>query len=163
MNYHLENEDAATIAADVPDYLRGYISEPAYAHIRRTSVRTCQRDRQLRKSPPFVRLGRRVFYRIEAIQTWLVSNEQGQTQPERSPNSGRTRLVVMEAVHDPGYRLFDYGPLPATQADELRVKASRQIRTPHGHDDPMRSSTLDATSLSPNKRYPTAVLPWVKS
>ena len=89
MTHNLKTEDAATSGVSVPDYLRGYISEAAYAHIRRTSVRTCQRDRQLRKSPPFVRLGRRVFYRLEAVQIWLVSNEQGQTQPERSPKSGR--------------------------------------------------------------------------
>ena len=88
MTYYLENEDSATIAVNVPDYLRGYISEPAYAHIRRTSVRTCQRERQLRKSPPFVRLGRRVFYRIEAVQTWLVSNEQGQTAARAPPEIG---------------------------------------------------------------------------
>jgi len=91
MNNEFENEDAATIAANVSDFLRGHVSEPAYARARGTSVRTCQRDRQLRKSPPFVRLGRRVFYRVEAIQAWLVSNEQGQTQLERSPGSGRTR------------------------------------------------------------------------
>jgi hypothetical protein len=89
MTDHLENENAATVAVSVPDYLRGYISEASYAEIRGTSVRTCQRDRQLRKSPPFVRLGRRVFYRIEAVQTWLISNEQGQTPTERSSKSGR--------------------------------------------------------------------------
>jgi hypothetical protein len=86
---HLEHESAATVAVSVPDYLQGYISEAAYAQIRGTSVRTCQRDRQLRKSPPFVRLGRRVFYRIQAVQAWLISNEQGQTPSERSPKSGR--------------------------------------------------------------------------
>ena len=91
MTHDLENENAATVVASVPDYLRGYISEAAYAHVRNTSVRTCQRDRQLRKSPPFVRLGRRVFYRIEAVQTWLVSNEQGPTQLERISGAGRTR------------------------------------------------------------------------
>jgi hypothetical protein len=89
MNNDFENEDAATIAAGVPDFLRGHVSEPVYAQIRGTSVRTCQRERQLRKSPPFVRLGRRVFYRIEAVQTWLISNEQGLTTTEWSPKSGR--------------------------------------------------------------------------
>ena len=91
MAHDLENKNAATTVGGVPDYLQGYISEAAYAHIRRTSVRTCQRDRQLRKSPPFVRLGRRVFYRIEAVQTWLVSNEQGQTQLGCTPGMGRTK------------------------------------------------------------------------
>jgi hypothetical protein len=89
MKHDFENKNAAAVDASVPNFLRGYISEVAYAHIRRTSVRTCQRDRQLRKSPPFVRLGRRVFYRTEAVQTWLVSNEQGPTQRERAPKSGR--------------------------------------------------------------------------
>ena len=91
MKHDLQDENAAAVDASVPNFLRGYISEVAYAHIRRTSVRTCQRDRQLRKSPPFVRLGRRVFYRTEAVQTWLVSNEQGLTQLERNPGAGRTR------------------------------------------------------------------------
>jgi hypothetical protein len=91
MKNDFENEDAATTAAGIPDFLRGHVSEPVYAHVRGTSVRTCQRDRQLRKSPPFVRLGRRVFYRVEAIQAWLVANEQGQTQRERTPGAGRTR------------------------------------------------------------------------
>jgi hypothetical protein len=89
MKHDLENEGAATNAADAPDFLRGHVSEPVYAHIRGTSVRTCQRERQLRKSPPFVRLGRRVYYRVEAIQAWLVSNEQGRTPSERTPKSGR--------------------------------------------------------------------------
>ena len=89
MKHDLQDENAAPVDASVPNFLRGYISEVAYAHIRRTSVRTCQRDRQLRKSPPFVRLGRRVFYRTEAVHTWLVSNEQGPTQLERLPGAGR--------------------------------------------------------------------------
>jgi hypothetical protein len=30
-----------------------------------------------------------VYYRVEAIQAWLVSNEQGRTPRERFPKSGR--------------------------------------------------------------------------
>jgi hypothetical protein len=89
MKHDLENEGGVTNAADAPDFLRGHISELDYSRIRGTSVRTCQRERQDRKSPPFVRLGRRVFYRVEAIQAWLVSNEQGQTPSARSPKSDR--------------------------------------------------------------------------
>lgn len=89
MKHDLEEEAADTSAAAAPDFLQGHVSELVYAHIRGTSVRTCQRERQLRKSPPFVRLGRRVYYRVEAIQAWLVSNEQGQTPSARSPKSGR--------------------------------------------------------------------------
>jgi hypothetical protein len=44
-----------------PDFLEGFISEEDYAARRGVSRRTCQRDRQLRQSPPYVVIGRRVF------------------------------------------------------------------------------------------------------
>jgi len=56
--------------------LDGYVAEEVYAQIRGASMRTCQRDRQLRRSPPYVKLGRRVFYRIDAAREWLISHEQ---------------------------------------------------------------------------------------
>jgi hypothetical protein len=57
------------------DFLQDFISEIDYAARRGVSVRTCQRDRQLRQSPPYVRFGRRIYYRIEAVREWLVKNE----------------------------------------------------------------------------------------
>ena len=56
-------------------FLADLVEEAEYARIRRVSVRTCQRDRHLRTSPPYIKLGRRVFYRAAAIQAWLISNE----------------------------------------------------------------------------------------
>jgi hypothetical protein len=56
-------------------FLAGLVEEAEYARVRRVSVRTCQRDRHLRISPPYIKLGRRVYYRAEAIQAWLLSNE----------------------------------------------------------------------------------------
>lgn len=56
-------------------FLADFVEEAEYARIRRVSVRTCQRDRHLRTSPPYVKLGRRVFYRAAAIQAWLIGNE----------------------------------------------------------------------------------------
>lgn len=56
-------------------FLADFVEEAEYARIRRVSVRTCQRDRHLRTSPPYIKLGRRVFYRAAAIQAWLISNE----------------------------------------------------------------------------------------
>ncbi len=55
--------------------LEGFLSEAEYARQRGVSVRTCQRDRALRQSPPYVVMGRQVYYRIEAVRDWLVSRE----------------------------------------------------------------------------------------
>ncbi len=55
--------------------LEGFLSEAEYARQRGVSVRTCQRDRALRQSPPYVIMGRQVYYRIEAVREWLVGRE----------------------------------------------------------------------------------------
>jgi hypothetical protein len=57
------------------DFLEGCINELEYALRRGVTVRTCQRDRQLRKAPPHIKLGRAIFYRVEAVREWLVKNE----------------------------------------------------------------------------------------
>ena len=57
------------------DFLVGFISEQEYAHRRGVTLRTCQRDRQLRRAPPHVQLGRRIYYRVKAVRAWLVNNE----------------------------------------------------------------------------------------
>jgi hypothetical protein len=54
----------------------GYIGEQEYADQRGVSLRTCQRDRSLRQSPPYVTVGKKVYYRIETVRHWLVSQEQ---------------------------------------------------------------------------------------
>jgi hypothetical protein len=71
-----------------PDFLAGYVSEGEYAHRRGVSLRTCQRDRQLRQAPPYVHFGRRVFYRVEAVRDWLVKNER---EADRTPAIPRAR------------------------------------------------------------------------
>lgn len=58
-----------------PPMLEGYLSESEYARQRGVSLRTCQRDRALRQAPPYVIIGRQVYYRIEAIREWLVARE----------------------------------------------------------------------------------------
>ena len=58
------------------------LSEKDYAAARGISVRTAQRDRALGIGPPFIRVGRRIFYRPEAIEAWLIAQEE---TPPRSP------------------------------------------------------------------------------
>ena len=55
--------------------LAGFITEQEYAQQRGVSLRTCQRDRALRKSPPFCIVGKQVFYRVAAVRAWLLQQE----------------------------------------------------------------------------------------
>lgn len=55
------------------------ITEKEYAAQRRDSVRTVQRERAQRVGPPFIKVGRKIYYRPAAIEAWLLSKEQ--TQP----------------------------------------------------------------------------------
>jgi hypothetical protein len=71
--------------------LEGYLPETEYARQRGVSVRTCQRDRTLRQSPPYVVIGRQVYYRIEAIREWLVSRESNATRIAQSLQNRRNR------------------------------------------------------------------------
>lgn len=70
------------------DFLEGFISEPEYARQRGVTLRTCQRDRQLRQAPPYIQFGRRIFYRVDAVRAWLVKNERLE---DRAPTPPRMR------------------------------------------------------------------------
>lgn len=83
--------DRASTVAPPTDFLDGFISEEDYAARRGVSLRTCQRDRQLRQSPPFVVIGRRVYYRIEAVRDWLLAREQAADRKPSAPRAGRGR------------------------------------------------------------------------
>ena len=54
------------------------ISEAEYATQRGVSKRTAQRERALRVGPPFIKLGKSVYYRPAAIEAWLLAQEQAQ-------------------------------------------------------------------------------------
>ena len=60
------------------------IPEAEYAAVRGVSVRTIQRERALRVGPPFIKLGRNVFYRRAAIDAWLLAQEQVQPRARQS-------------------------------------------------------------------------------
>ena len=73
------------------DFLEGFISEPEYAGRRGVTLRTCQRDRQLRKAPPHIKLGRKIFYRVHALRDWLLKNERIADQTPNLPRNIHTR------------------------------------------------------------------------
>jgi len=69
----------------------GYITEAEYARRRGVTIRTCQRDRALRKAPPHVVLGNRVFYRIDSVRDWLEARERGKDSSAHSNRSANRR------------------------------------------------------------------------
>lgn len=58
--------------------LNELIPEEEYAANRGVSVRTVQRERALRIGPPFIKIGRTIFYRPAAIEKWVLDKEQVQ-------------------------------------------------------------------------------------
>ncbi len=83
-----DGQTAAAAFTEHEDFLEGFISEEAYAARRGVSLRTCQRDRQLRQAPPFVVFGRQVLYRTEAVRDWLIAREK---PADRNPSAPRVR------------------------------------------------------------------------
>ena len=55
--------------------LKDLLTEDEYAAQRGVSVRTVQRERALRSGPPYIKMGRKVFYRPAAIEAWLLAQE----------------------------------------------------------------------------------------
>lgn len=60
------------------------IPETDYAAARGVSLRTVQRERAQRIGPPFIKLGRMIFYRPQAIEQWLLAQEQMQPRAKQS-------------------------------------------------------------------------------
>lgn len=82
---------AISLGSSPDDFLQGFISEKDYAARRGVSLRTCQRDRQLRQAPPFVLLGRQVHYRIDAVRDWLIAREQSANRKPSAPRVGKAK------------------------------------------------------------------------
>ena len=64
--------------------IQDLITEHDYAAQRGVSLRTVQRERAQRIGPPFIKLGRQIFYRPAAIEAWLLTQEQSQPRAKQS-------------------------------------------------------------------------------
>lgn len=58
-----------------PINIPNLIGEAEYAAMRGVTLRTIQRERALRAGPPFVKLGAKVYYRLAAIEAWVLKQE----------------------------------------------------------------------------------------
>ncbi len=74
-----------------PAIFDGYIDEHEYCRQRGVSLRTVQRDRQLRQTPPYTTVGKRVLYRIEAVRAWLLDQERQIERKASAPRAGGRR------------------------------------------------------------------------
>jgi hypothetical protein len=83
-NMTSELNSSVPIKPDYPQLLAGYIPEEEYARQRGVTLRTCQRDRALRQAPPYVVIGRQIYYNVESLRNWLQKREQTE---DRSPQS----------------------------------------------------------------------------
>jgi hypothetical protein len=63
--------------------LKDLNTEAEFAAWRGVSTRTVQRERAMRTGAPFVRAGKAVLYRREAIEAWLLAQEQAQPRAHR--------------------------------------------------------------------------------
>jgi len=84
-------KSAIASIAEPDNFLQGFISEEKHAARRGVSLRTCQRDRQLRQAPPYVVIGRQVYYRIEAVRNWLISREHLSNRKPSAPRVGKAK------------------------------------------------------------------------
>ena len=71
---------------DSDNLLGGLLTEERTAAELKHNVRTLTRWRKSGKGPPHILLGRRIYYRIAAIEKWLEAQER--TGPDRK-RSGR--------------------------------------------------------------------------
>jgi len=64
--------------------IQDLIPEAEYVAQRRVTLRTVQRERAQHIGPPFIKLGRAIFYRPAAIDAWLLAVEQNQPRTRKS-------------------------------------------------------------------------------
>lgn len=62
-----------------------FAEEREVARLAGLSPRTLKRWRDMRSGPPFVKLGRKILYRRDAVSAWLLSREQIQPRASIRP------------------------------------------------------------------------------
>ena len=65
----------------MPDLFAGWIPEEEYRKQRNISKRQAQRERANRTGPPYTKIGRDIYYRVEGVHRWMVARE---IQPVKS-------------------------------------------------------------------------------
>ena len=64
-----------TLEEKLSDLLEGYVPDAEYRRLRRISKRQAQRERAARVGPPWVKLGREIYYSVPGFREWLAAQE----------------------------------------------------------------------------------------
>jgi len=73
---------STTIQPPKPRQLEGFSAPEGFVRVRELanmmgiSKRTLRRWEAFRQGPPKIKIGRQIYYRLEAVNEWLVSREQ---------------------------------------------------------------------------------------
>ena len=81
--------------------LAGYLTPKDLAHALGVSERTIARWHRFREGPPRIEFGRKVYYRLESVSTWIASCERPEPRADRirrvrvrTTDSSRTTVPV---------------------------------------------------------------------
>ncbi len=91
--------------------LAGYLTPKELAQALGVSERTVARWHRFREGPPRVEIGRKVFYRLESVNTWIASCERTEARADRIRRRPRLRAVEPSRVSVSMQR-NDIGALP---------------------------------------------------
>jgi len=75
--------------------MAGYVTPERLAKALGVTERTIARWYHFREGPPRVKVGRKVFYRLESVNAWLESCEHPQARANRSARSHLSRKSRM--------------------------------------------------------------------
>ncbi|SCA55908.1 conserved hypothetical protein [Candidatus Terasakiella magnetica] len=64
-----------TALNNTPNLLEGFLTQEQLSELLGLSVRTLQRKHAERIGPPRIKLGSKIFYKIESVQKWLSDLE----------------------------------------------------------------------------------------
>ena len=64
-----------TVPANDNSVMAGHLTQQQFADTLGVTVRTLQRMHAARRGPARIKVGRAIYYRIEAVREWLAVNE----------------------------------------------------------------------------------------
>jgi hypothetical protein len=71
--------------------IRGLLTSKDRAKIEQRSVRTIERERERGDGCPYVRLGRRIYYRPEDVQQFIAAHVRGSHKKSSAARTSDTR------------------------------------------------------------------------
>lgn len=71
------------VAANDNNVMAGHITQEEFADTLGVTIRTLQRMHTARRGPARIKVGRAIYYRVDAVREWLAANENKPRLPKR--------------------------------------------------------------------------------